>query len=298
MTEDQAPEPAPTEAENKLKELLSQMTTLQVANVFIERHAEELPIPGPGQDATHTAMALLGQRAMSLYANFQYSLGSPAEIGPVLAVRPLVELVILAKWISLDPELHMFLYVADSDAAELAHIDDIREHAKDRGSSIPVDPGDPTPIKEATRDAAFAKLKELGKNYGKDRILPNLRRMANEVITKYPDHKIVMNDAYVYAYKTFSPWEHTDASSFKATADETGPSEWEWVGDKSPWHPEDIEAIATSMFAYILETVFAAIGNEENALFARKLRDHVFLNHVRSDRVQPPSDKPDVGEDD
>ncbi len=114
--------------------------------------------------------------------------------------------------------------------------------------------------------------------------------MANEVITKYPGHKIVMNDAYVYAYKTFSPWEHTDASSFKATADEIGPSEWEWVGDKSPWHPEDIEAIATSMYAYILETVFAAIGDDENALLARKLRDHVFLNYVRSDRVQPPSE--------
>jgi hypothetical protein len=297
MTEDEAPEPESTEAESKLQELLSQMTTLQVANVFIERHAEELPTPGPGQDTTLTAMALLGQRAKSLYANFQYSLGSPAEIGPVLAVRPLVELVIVAKWISLDPELHMLLYVADSDAAELAHMEDVREHARDRGSSIPVDPKDPTRIKEATRDAAFAKLNELGKNYGKDRILPNLRRMANEVITKYPGHKIVMNDAYVYAYKTFSPWEHTDASSFKATADETGPSEWEWVGDKSPWHPDDIEAIATSMYAYILETVFAAIGDEENGLFARKLRDHVFLNDVRSDRVQPPSEKPDQSGD-
>ena len=303
MTEEQvAPDtnesavPAQT-GDDALQDRLSEMTTLQVANVFIERHAEELPTPGPGQDTTLTAMALLGQRARSLYANFQHSLGSPAEIGPVLAVRPLVELVILAKWISLDPELHMFLYVADSDAAELAHMDDVREHAKDRGSSIPVDPNDPTPTKEATRDAAFAKLKELGKNYGKDRILPNLRRMANEVITKEPGHKIVMNDAYVYAYKTFSPWEHTDASSFKATANETGPSEWVWVGDKSPWHPEDIEAIGTSMYAYVLETVFAAIGDEDNALFVRQLRDFVFLKFVRSDRVRPPSDKPDVSED-
>jgi len=307
MTEDEAPEPepnedesslpAPSEAENKLQELLSQMTTLQVANVFIERHFEGLPIPGPGQDTTLTAMALLGRRAKSLYANFQHSLGSPAEIGPVLAVSPLVELVILAKWMTLDPELHMLLYVADSDAAELAHMDDIREHAKDRRSSIPEDQQDPTPIKEATRDAAFRKLKEIGKNYGKDRILPNLRRMANEVISKEPGHKIEMNDAYVYAYKTFSPWEHTDASSFKATADETGTGEWEWVGDKSPWHPEDIEAIATSMYTYVLETVFAAIDDEDNALFARKLRDFVFLKFVRSDRVQPPSDKPDAGED-
>ena len=45
--------------------------------------------------------------------------------------------------------------------------------------------------------------------------------MANEVISKEPGHKIVMNDAYVYAYKTFSPWEHS-ASSFKATATRPG----------------------------------------------------------------------------
>ena len=67
--------------------------------------------------------------------------------------------------------------------------------------------------------------------------------------------------------------------------------------DKSPWHPEDIEAIASSMYAYVLETVFAAIGDADNAQFARKLRDFVFLKFVRSDRVQRPSDKPDVAED-
>lgn len=297
MTEGGSPKPKPRDVESNLQELLAQMTTLQIAKVFVERHAEELPVPDPGEDTAQTAMALLGQRAKSLYANFQHSLGSPAEIGPVLAVRPLVELVILAKWITLDPDLHMLLYVADSDAAELAHMDDVREHANDRGSSIPDDPKDLTPLKEATRDAAFAKLKMLGRNYGKNRILPNLRRMANEVISREPGHKIVMNDAYVYAYKTFSPWEHTEASSFKATANETGPDEWEWIGDKSPWHPEDIEAIATAMYAYVLETVFAAIGDGEDALFARKLRDFLFLKFVRSDRVQPPSDKPDVGED-
>ena len=37
MSEHQSPEPKPTETESKLQELLSQMTTLQVANIFIER---------------------------------------------------------------------------------------------------------------------------------------------------------------------------------------------------------------------------------------------------------------------
>jgi hypothetical protein len=295
VSEDQQPGPE-QDIDAELDAALSKLTTLQLVRVFIERLAEDLPVPGPGLENTIIAMSLLGQRAKSLYANFQYSLDSPVEIGSVLAIRPLVELVILAKWLTLDPELHMFLYLADSDASEVAHMKDVREHAKMRGSTIPEDPNDPTRGKEATRDAAFAKLKDLGKSYGKGRIMPNLRRMADEVISRVPGHKGVMNDAYVYAYKTFSPWEHTEASSFKATANETGPNKWEWLGDRSAWHPEDLEAIASAMYAYVLETVFATLGDGDKAVMARQLRDHIIRNHVRSDRVQPPSDKPDGSE--
>ena len=248
-------------------------------------------------DNAAIAMALLGQRAKSLYENFHYSLGSPVEFAPALAIRPLIELVILTKWMTLDLLLHPFLYLGDSDASELAHIADVTNHAKTRGQSVPKAVTDATSIREATRDAAFAKLRELGRNYGKGRIMPNVRRMGAEVSSEVPGHKTVMDDAYIYGYKTFSPWEHTEASSLKSTARETAPGEWEWLGDKSPWHPEDIEAIASSMFAYVLETVFATLNDAEKAFMARRLRDHVIANYVRSDAVQPPSDKPDVSED-
>jgi hypothetical protein len=46
----------------------------------------------------------------------------------------------------------------------------------------------------------------------------------------------------------------------------------------------------------VLEAVFAILEDAENALMARQLREHIIRNHVRSDRVQPPSDQPDVGE--
>src|SRR5712691_808667 len=108
--------------EDQLDELLSKLTTLQLVQVFIERLADDLPTPGKGMDNGALAMSLLGQRAKSLYANFHDSLGSPVEFAPVLAVRPLLELVILTKWMTLDLELHPFLYLADSDASELAHM--------------------------------------------------------------------------------------------------------------------------------------------------------------------------------
>jgi hypothetical protein len=198
---------------------------------------------------------------------------------------------------TLDLELHPFLYLADSDASELAHMAHVTEHAKARGQTIPQTVTDATLTKEATRDASLAKLKEMGKNYGKDRILPNVRRMASEVSSKVPGHKTVMDDSYIYGYKTFSPWEHTEASSFKSTAPETGPGEWEWMGDRSPWHREDMEAIASSMYAYVLETAFSTLADTEKAVMARQLRDHIIRNYVRSNAVQPPSDKPDVGGD-
>jgi hypothetical protein len=294
MSED---DPGPPDVDEELQRILDELTTLQLVKVFIDRLAEDLPTPGTGMENGALAMTLLGQRATSLYANFHYSLASPVEFAPVLAVRPLIELVILAKWMTLDLVLHPFLYLADSDASELAHLADVTEHAKARGQSIPEAVTDATPMKEATRDAARAKLKELGKHYGDGAIMPNVRRMAAEVSARIPGHKTVMDDSYIYGYKTFSPWEHTDASSFKSTARETAPGEWEWLGDKSPWHPEDVEAIASSMFAYVLETVFATLNDEEKALMARQLRDHIMVNHVRSDAVQPLGDKPALSED-
>jgi len=288
----------PPDGDEELQRILDGLTTLQLVRVFVDRLAEDLPTPGPGMDNGAIAMSLLGHRAKSLYENFHYSLGSPVEFAPILAIRPLIELVILTKWMTLDLVLHPFLYLADSDASELGHMADVTEHAKARGQSIPEAVADATPMKEAARDAALAKLKELGKNYGKDRIMPNVRRMAAEVSSKIPGHKGVMDDSYIYGYKTFSPWEHTEASSFKATARETAPGDWEWVGDKSPWHPEDLEAIASSMLAYVLETVFATLNEADKAFMARQLRDHVVGNYVRSDAVQPLSDKPDVRGDD
>jgi hypothetical protein len=189
--------------EEQLGAMLSKLTTLQLVRVFIEHLGDDLPVPCMGMDSLAIAMSLLGQRASSLYKNFQYNLGSPVEFAPVLAVRPLIELVILTKWMTLDPELHPFLYLADSDASELSHRTDVTEHAKARGQVIPEAVIDVAPLKEVTRDVAVAKLKELGINYGKGSIMPNVRRMASEVSSRIPGHKTVMDDSYIYGYKTF-----------------------------------------------------------------------------------------------
>lgn len=248
---------------------------------------DDIPAPGPSDDLTTRLMSTFAKRAKSLYANFLHSLQSPAELGPLLAVRPLGELMILTKWVSLDPALHGYLHLADSDAATLVHLNAVKSHAETRGSAPPEDdPANPQDVMKATRDQALAALKAMGKNYGKDRIKPNLRRMSDEVIARVPGHKIAINDAYVYAYQTFSPWEHTDASSFRATT-EGGPTDWRWAGDKSPWDPAIIEVIGSAFYAYILETAFATLGNEKAANNARGIRDQLMDQYGHPPAMKP-----------
>lgn len=277
-------------------DILSNLTTIDLASAFLERLAEDIPTPTPDLEDRDITFAILGERAKSLYANFQHSLSSPAALGPLLAIRPLVELAILIKWISLDAAFHGFLWFADSEASELTHFDAIHKHSKTRGSPDPnVDPRHRT-SKEVIRTEALSRLEAAGRDYGKHRILPSVIRMVEEVEKGIPGHKIAMRDAYEYAYRTLSPWEHTNASSFKATAERTTPGSWNWLGDRSAFHIEDIQAIAASMYAYVLEVIFSQLGSAANANLARTIRDYVVLHWVRSDRVRPPADKPDLSE--
>ena len=273
-----------------LEDLLDKLSSIDLVSVFLERLAEDIATPSSDLESPANYHALVGERARGLYTNFGHSLTSPVAFAPLLAVRPLVELAILAKWISLDPEFHGFLWFADSEASELTHLDAMLEHSKTRGSPTPkFVPHDLTP-KRAIHAEALRRLRGARRNYGKNRLTPSVIRMVEEVEKQVPGHKIAMRDAYEYAYRAFSPWEHSSASSFKATAEPTPPDSWRWLGDRSPFHIEAVQAIGASVYAYILEVVFLSLEHE-NATLARTLRDYVTVRWVRSDRVQPTSQK-------
>ncbi len=267
--------------------MLAGLSTIELASVFLERLAEDTPPPSASVPDDDLPFVLLSERAKGLYANVHHSFSSPAEFAPLLAIRPLIELVILVKWISLDPEFHGFLWVSDSDASELTHLDAILTHAKARGSPEPqLDPIHRS-SREARRDEAIARLKAAGRNYGKNRRMPSVIRMVEEVEKAVPGHKIAMRDAYEYAYRTFSPWEHTETSSFNATAERAGPGGWVWLGDRSPFSAEAIQAISVSMYAYILEVVLSKLANRDAAVHARAIREHVVMRWVPPDDADP-----------
>jgi predicted Rossmann fold nucleotide-binding protein DprA/Smf involved in DNA uptake len=276
---------APTDSsdDDSLHRQLAQLHTLDMVRLFLERIAEDVPDPSPALEPATAYLALLGRRASGLYANVHFSLSSPTAIAPILAIRPLVELVILTRWIALDAEAHGFLYMADSEAVELAHLRRITEHAARRGSKVPATEGAEEAVKAAIKEEGFRRLRESGVDYGKGRLVPRVERMVEDVIKADPSHEIAMRDAYVYAYRTFSPWEHSSGSSFKTTAAKDGES-WRWIGDLSPFHPEDIEAIAASMYAYLLESILSSIKPEAAAL-AREVRDYVTVRWVRSELI-------------
>lgn len=271
-----------------LDELLAQLRTLDLVRLFLERVAEEVPTPSPSLEQADGFLALLGQRAASLYANVHHSFESPAAFAPILAVRPLVELVIVTKWISLNSELHGFLYMADSEVLELANLKRITAHSVRRGSKIPPADLDEEAVRKAIEAEGKRRLKAAGLNYGRGRLFPPIDRMVEDVSKTLPGHEIAMRDAYDLAYRTFSPWEHSSGSSFKATALVDG-SSWRWAGDQSPFGREDIEAVAASMYAYLLETVLAAT-KPEAADLARVVRDYVTTRWVRAELAASRSD--------
>lgn len=268
---------------------------LGTAAAVLAKLAADVPIPSYELGDDVLPFALLGDRACSLFRNFIHAADSPAALGPVLAIRPLIELSILVKWLSIDPDLHRVLWLAESDATELRHAELMTAHLRARGND-PEPPRDPTQQaeKERFRDEARARLKAAGRNYG-TRLVPSVARMVEEVERAVPGHRIAMRDAYELAYRTFSPWEHTDASSFKSTAERSEGASWTYLGDRTPFHAEDLRAIATSMYAYALETILTSTKTGEPQM-ARAVRDFVTVHWVRSDRVKAAVEGPAIDE--
>jgi hypothetical protein len=274
---------------NNESEILD-LDDLGMAAAVLAKLAAVVPVPSYELEDEVLPFALLGDRAWSLYSNFVHAADSPAALGPVLAIRPLIELSIVVKWLSLDPDLHRLLWLAESDATELRHAEFMRVHLVTRGNK----PEPPDPIQHAEkkrlRDEARERLKAAGRNYG-TRLMPSVARMVEEVEKAVPGHRIAIRDAYELAYRTFSPWEHTDASSFKSTAERSDGDSWTYRGDRTPFHAEDLRAIATSIYAYALETILASTKTGEPQM-ARAVRDFVTIHWVRSDRVKAAVDSP------
>ena len=213
------------------------------------------------------------------------SLGSPADIGPILALRPLVEATILAKWISLDPFLHGDLWFAHAEDREITAIREQERHLGIRvRGEIPSDRIlESIEQKTASRDESVERGRRAGKTYG-SKPMPSLARLVDEVEEKDPGHRMAMRQAYDLAYRGISPWQHTEATSFKSTAIETEAG-LRFVGDVSPYSVEHLRLTAGAMFAYVLEIVGIATGDGREVA-ARFIRNYLVLHHPLTDTAQ------------
>ena len=140
---------------------------LALSEATLLRLGADIPDPTKAESAQVRYPALIATRARSLYQNFLHSLDGPTAIGPLLAIRPLVEAAILLKWISLDPELHGDLWFAQSDDRELTAIREQQKHlglyAEGSVESVVLQT---IAEKVAARDDSVAKGKAAGKRYG------------------------------------------------------------------------------------------------------------------------------------
>ena len=282
----------PTELEDRHSPAgLDDIDPLDLAEMALLKFGHAIADPTAQDSHARLYSFLIGHRATSLYANFLHSLMSPSEIGPILALRPLVEAAILAKWISLDPTLHGELWFAHAEDRDLTAIREQEKHLglRVRGD-IPADAiSETVEQKTAWRDEAVAHAKTAGKKYG-DKPMPPLDRLVQEVEDKDPGHHIAIRQAYDVLYRGISPWMHTEASSFKATAEHTQTGV-RFLGDVSPYRIEYLRITGGAMFAYVLEIIGVAAGDGSDVP-ARFIRD--YLTIVRPAEGTTAPDKPEI----
>lgn len=257
--------------DDELQRLLDVLGPMGVADAGLLQLGDAIGDPTKAA-AEQVVLFLLGHRATSLYRNFVHSLDSPADIGPALAIRPLVEVAILAKWVSLDPGLHGELWFGQSDARDVTAMRETERHLKVR-ERAGVDPAvilEDLRQRAASRDEAAERATKAGKKYG-GKPMPPLDQLVMEVEKTDPGHHVAIRQAYDLAYRAMSAWTHSEATSMKSTASGTAGA-LVWHGDVSPFPPEPIHVMAAMMYAYVLEVVGAA-ASDGSDVEARHWRD-------------------------
>src|SRR3989442_942319 len=94
-------------------------------------------VPSPlGWDQVGASVAcLMAHRALSLYRGVLVELDGPVPVTAMVMLRPLAELTIVLKWISLDPELHAALWVGQSEDQDLRAVRRLVETGLHQGPS-------------------------------------------------------------------------------------------------------------------------------------------------------------------
>lgn len=237
-----------------------------------EPFPEDTPADTPGAGAA----SLMGARARSLYRGFLHAASGPSAPTMVATLRPLVELALLMKWFSLDPDLHGELWHAQSNAADLRVIDESREYLGLTNPSALSDEvlAEKRAAKQKLIDEARAALKAAGRQYG-DRLMPGVGGMVREIAAADPGHAIAARQAYIVAYRNLSPWVHSEASSFKSTTEPISETRVRYVGDRVPLSPLTHRILAAAMMAYCIEVVSDLMRRPDRTAEARAIRDEL-----------------------
>ena len=187
-----------------------------------------------------------------------------------------MELSILLKWYSLNPKLHGRLWNAQSDAADLRVIDELRKYLQVTNPSQTPEAQleEQRVAKQQVVDEARALLKEAGRDYGK-RVAPTVLGMVLEIVDVDPGHAVAARQTYIVAYRNFSPWVHSEAASFKSTTRPISPTHSAFVGDWLPISKTMLRLLAASMLAYCIEVVSELMGLPDRKIEARQLRNEL-----------------------
>lgn len=237
--------------------------------------AERLPDPVTAAERgeAHMLGALLGGRSATLFRGLLHAHSSPTVFSAFIELRPLVELAILMKWISLEPGLNGELWFAQSEEADLRTIRQVERHLGPIRMQDPEADARGLAAKEQVKAEAVEHALAAARNYG-NRIAPTLEGMVVEIEGADPDHRIAMRQAYEIAYRGVSPIAHSEAASFKESVRDEGDGRFTYLGDRAPYGPETARMLGVTMFAYCLE-VADQLLKLGIGVAARRVRDEV-----------------------
>ena len=110
--------------------------------------------------------------------------------------------------------------------------------------------------------------------------------MIGEIVERDPGHTIVARQAYTAAYRSLSPWDHSEAFSFQLTVELVAADTWQWVGERIPFSDHTLRMTGGSMAAFCLEVAGMMLGDVEQQREARAFRDELVDHDAYTARLR------------
>jgi uncharacterized protein DUF5677 len=230
---------------------------LVAAEADVLKLARALDRPVRDEEYTLTQLALAA-RSRSLLAGFIALADGAEPIAAFALLRPMVEINILMRFLTKNPELHLELWHAEGERNVLAMVDehDANEALRDRWGQSPL-----TTVERAARRNTVAAARQQAQAAGvvgvgkSGSVLPTTKAQLAAI------NEPGANEAYTFAYRALSPDPHAGARAvLRGRLDRPGDGTASYRDDVSADDVLPARALALTTFASTLAIASDVLG--------------------------------------